>query len=424
MRLEAALARLDSLVNWEKRARGGLGADRMRVSLAPARDLCERLGSPERRYRVVHVAGTKGKGSVSALVAAALRRAGVSEGLYTSPHVECVQERLLVRGVPVADEALAGALEAALDAREAARASGGAAGDATWFDVLTAAAFVVLAEERVALAVVECGLGGRLDSTNAADGVVCAITNIYLEHTAILGDTREAIAAEKAGIVKPGSTVVAGALRAGDPAARVIERVARERGARFVRFDVDEAESLEGRNRRLAARVLLELERVAPDLGPLPPIGEHDAFPWRLPGRAERRWTGPVRVVLDGAHVPESVALLLRDLARDPELARAPTVVIGMGLEKNARGMLKALQARVDRVLCTSAGAGPYRSADELAALARELGLVAQAVPDPAAALDLAVRGIGTGGWVLVTGSLHLVGAVRCRTNDHRQPSP
>ena len=174
----------------------------------------------------------------------------------------------------------------------------------------------------------------------------------------------------------------------------------------------------------MAACVLLELERAAPDLGPLPPIGEHDAFPWRLPGRAERRWVGPVRVVLDGAHVPESVALLLRDLSRDPELARAPTVVIGMGLEKNARGMLKALQGHVDRVLCTSVGAGPCRSADELAALARELGFVAQAVPDPAAALDLAVRGIGTGGWVLVTGSLHLVGAVRCHTNDHRQPSP
>jgi dihydrofolate synthase/folylpolyglutamate synthase len=419
VRLEAALARLDALVNWEKKARS-TAAGKMRVSLAPARALCERLGDPQRRYRVVHVAGTKGKGSVSTLVAAALRRAGIHEGLYTSPHVDCVQERLQLSGRPVEDELLARHLEAALDAHAAERASAGPGGDATWFDVLTTAAFLVLAEERVELAVVECGLGGRLDSTNVADGLVCAITNVYLEHTAILGDTRTAIAAEKAGIIKPGSTVVAGALGADDAATRVVEAIARERGARFVRVEYGEAETLDERNRRLAAEILLELERAAPDLaarGIRPaPLGAHDHDLARLPGRAERRTVAGVRVVLDGAHVPESLALLLRDLARDPELARPPVVVLGMGLEKNALGMLKALQGGVDRVLCTSVGEGPYRGADELTAIARELGLAAVAVSDPMAALDRAVRSVGAGGWVLVTGSLHLVGAVRCRT--------
>jgi dihydrofolate synthase/folylpolyglutamate synthase len=122
---------------------------------------------------------------------------------------------------------------------------------------------------------------------------------------------------------------------------------------------------------------------------------------------------GPTRVVLDGAHVPESLELVLRDLAREPELAAPPVVVFGCGQEKNARGLLKALLGRVDRVLCSSVGHGPQRDAAELTALARELGLAALAVPDPAAALDQAVRAAGTGGWVLVTGSLHLVGALR-----------
>jgi dihydrofolate synthase/folylpolyglutamate synthase len=120
--------------------------------------------------------------------------------------------------------------------------------------------------------------------------------------------------------------------------------------------------------------------------------------------------------VLDGAHVPESLELLLRDLASEPELAVPPVVVFGCGQEKNARGLLKALRGRADRVLCSSAGQGPCRAAAELAQLSRELGLDARAVPDPAAALDEAARVAGTGGWVLVTGSLHLVGAVRGHT--------
>jgi dihydrofolate synthase/folylpolyglutamate synthase len=416
-RLEAAVSRLDALVNWEKRARAGGG---MRVSLDPARDLCARLGSPERAFRAVHVAGSKGKGSTAALVAAALREAGVRTALYTSPHVERIQERLVIDGAEVEDEVLASALERALVAREGALGAGSPARDATWFDVLTSAAFVAIAEARVELAVVECGLGGRLDSTNVVSGPVAAITSIYLEHTAILGPTRAAIAVEKAGIVKPGSSVVVAALSPADEAAQVVEQAARERGARCVRIEHGPADPIELRNLRVARAVLGELASREPALAARTggfPLDESMSRRARLAGRAERRWLGSTRVVLDGAHVPESLELLLRDLAAERELALPPVVVFGCGQEKNARGLLKALRSRTDRVLCSSVGSGPSRAAAELAALARELNLDAHAVLEPAAALDEAARVAGTG-WVLVTGSLHLVGAVRARTRS------
>lgn len=413
VRLEAALSRLSELVDWEKRSRLG-GA--MRVSLDPERDLCARLGSPERGLLAVHVAGSKGKGTSAALVAAALRAAGVRVGLYTSPHVEHLRERLLLDGEPVADERLAAALERALAAREAALREGTAARGATWFDVVTAAAFVLLAEERVEVAVIECGLGGRLDSTNVVHGRVAAITAIYLEHTAVLGDTRVAIAREKAGIVKPGSVVVLGSLGARDEAADAIEAVARAAGARSVRVVQPEERPVEARNRALAAAVLAELARAEPALAVrlgAAPLERLAAGSGGLPGRAERRRAGGRTVVLDGAHVPESLALVLRDLAGDPALAVPPVVVFGCGLEKNAEGLLKALVGGVDRVLCTSVGEGPCRGADELVAIARGLGLVADAVPEARAALEEALTATGADGWVLVTGSLHLVGALR-----------
>jgi dihydrofolate synthase/folylpolyglutamate synthase len=408
--LEAALLRLGELVDWEKRARGA-----MRVDLRPELDLCARLGNPERGLLAVHVAGSKGKGTTAALVAESLRAAGVRTGLYTSPHVEHLTERLVLDGQRVSEGELARALGRALDARAAALRAWTPAAEATWFDVVTAAALLLLAEARVEVAVLECGLGGRLDSTNVVTGRVCAVTCIYLEHTAVLGDTRRGIAREKAGIVKPGSVVVVGALGSVDEAADEVEAVARSVGARSVRVTQPEEAGPGERNRRLAAAVLAELVRAEPGLAarlgrnPRVELGPEAA----LPGRAERRRVGATRVVLDGAHVPESLALVLRDLARDPELAVPPVVVLGLGLEKNARGMLKALGGGVDRVLCTSVGEGPYRGADELASLARELGFAARAVPEARAALDEAVLAAGTGGWVLVTGSLHLVGALR-----------
>ena len=194
-RLEAALARLDALVDWERRDRDAS----MRRGIEPAADLLERLGSPQRGFRAVLVAGTKGKGTTSALVAAALVRAGIPTGLYTSPHVDRIHERIRVGGAEVEDEVLASALERVLDARTRAVEDGGPGVDSTWFDVVTASAFLVFAERGVAWAVVECGLGGRLDSTNVVAADVCVVTNVDLEHTAVLGRRARRSRAKRAG---------------------------------------------------------------------------------------------------------------------------------------------------------------------------------------------------------------------------------
>ncbi|HXE23308.1 MAG TPA: bifunctional folylpolyglutamate synthase/dihydrofolate synthase, partial [Roseiarcus sp.] len=185
--LARATRRLDALTDWERRPRG-----KMRVGLEPMIDLAQRLGDPQKSFRSIHVAGTKGKGSVSALIEAALVRAGLSVGRYASPHVERLTERVSLDSREIGEAALARALERALDAYEAARAASTPAAGATWFDLLTAAAFLIFAETEREWAVVEVGLGGRLDSTNIVNGEIAVVTNIGLEHTEILGKTRAA----------------------------------------------------------------------------------------------------------------------------------------------------------------------------------------------------------------------------------------
>jgi len=408
-RLSAALRRLDGLVDWEKRARGG---GRMRVDVEPMRDLMARLEEPQRRFRSVHVAGTKGKGSVAALIAHGRTRAGRRVGLYTSPHVERIQERISIAGSPIEDGVLAGVLERALAARELARDSGSPAAAATWFDVLTAAAFLAFADAGLDEVVVECGLGGRLDSTNVLPPGPCVITNIDLEHTAILGATRAAIAREKAGILAPGAWLVSGAGEPDDEAEAAIEEVARDLAVPVLR-EPARGGTIAERNRRLATRVLEEIAaREGGDSGVAPVLDEDAVAMARLPGRLESCRYGDVEVVLDGAHVAASVDAVLGELL-EGRAQVPPVVVLGLGREKDSERILKVLRGRVDRVVCTSLGDGPYRSAEDLCAIAAEVGLTAEAAVPPGAALDRALEIVKPNGWILVTGSLHLVGAVR-----------
>ncbi|HVY61936.1 MAG TPA: Mur ligase family protein, partial [Planctomycetota bacterium] len=202
------------------------GRGNVRFDLASIERLCERLGHPERRYRVAHVAGTKGKGSTSALLAAILRAGGRRVGLYTSPHLVHLGERIAVDGAPATPEEIGATFERV----EGALAASVAAGDrVTFFDLTTALAFERFAAAGCTDAVIEVGLGGRLDSTNVVRPAVTAITSIGLDHTDKLGDTLEAIALEKAGIVKHGVPVVSGV--EDGPAALAIARTAEHRGA-------------------------------------------------------------------------------------------------------------------------------------------------------------------------------------------------
>jgi len=428
--LERVLSRLDRLIDWERRERASAEGGGMRVDVEPARALLDELGSPHRGLRVVHVAGSKGKGSVCALVERALLRAGVRTGCYTSPHVERITERVRIDGEEVDGLELAAALEAALAARDRSAARGGAGRAATWFDVLTAAALEVFRRAGVTWAVVECGLGGRLDSTNALDGEVCVVTNVELEHTAILGDTRAAIAAEKVGILGRGATLATSLPRppapgpgggaVPDEASLVVERRARELGATVLwpAAAADAGSDLDARNAALAGCVLDELGRRGVRASDARPAGawlldRETRRAARLPGRLELRDHGGVPVLLDGAHVPSSLEAVLDAAARRWGLTGGLVAVLGMGRDKDAVGLLKVLGGRVDRVICTSVGAGPVRSAGEIQRLAEAAGAAAETAVPPRVAFRRALETRRTGGWILVTGSLHLVGSIR-----------
>jgi dihydrofolate synthase/folylpolyglutamate synthase len=416
--LAQTLTRLDELTNWERRPR-----DSLRVGLDPMRDLMTRLGDPHQAFRSIHVAGTKGKGSVCALIEAALLRAGLRTGRYASPHVVDVGERFSLGGRPVAEQDLSIALAEALDAYEAARADGGAARAATWFDLLTAAAFLLFQRFAVEWAVVEVGIGGRLDSTNVVHGEVAVVTNIGLEHTEILGKTREAIAADKIGILKPGARLVT-TLGPDDAAGRVLHATAHRLGCPVhVALSSPEA-TIEDVNIALAGLALDQLGEIGVRTGGGAPIGARlldratiDAA--RLPGRMERREIAhagaKVPVVFDGAHVPFNLAAVLRDCARQPGLGAPCVAVVALAHDKDAVGFVTEL-ARAARVLVFTQSplASRGRAPAELRAIAASLGLASEVEEDCARAFERAVELAATSRtWLLVTGSLYLVGALR-----------
>jgi dihydrofolate synthase / folylpolyglutamate synthase len=418
--LARAMARLDALTNWENRPRS-----MMRVGLEPMVDLARRLCDPQKSFRSIHVGGTKGKGSVSALIGAALARAGLRVGRYASPHVERVTERVSLDGRDIDEASLAHALERALDAYEAAGNAGSAAAHATWFDLLTAAAFIIFAETRREWAVVEVGLGGRLDSTNIVMGEIAVVTNIGLEHTEILGKTRAAIGREKVGILKPGAVLVT-SLDADDEAGWVLQARADELGSPVIRPRSGAPATIETINVALAGAALDQLGALGVRA---PAVGDAVFGAWlidaetrvaaRLPGRRERFdievGSGRLPVVLDGAHVPFNLAAVLGDLANTPDLSGPCVAVVALAADKDAKGFVTELGKRASTIVFTDLpGSNRGRPPAELQALAASLGLKSEAEPDPKRAFRRGVElATAVKAWLLVTGSLYLVGALR-----------
>lgn len=374
--------------------------------------------------------GTKGKGSVSALLEAAFGRAGWQVGRYGSPHVEKVNERISVCAQLIPDADLAVALDEAYGAYLKARSAATPGATSTWFDVFTAAAYLCFSRFGVEWAIIEAGLGGRLDSTNTILPEVAVITNIGLEHTEVLGDTIEKIALEKAGILKQSVPVVT-QVAVGSPAASVILQVAESRDCAVHFLDGSESSVMDGRNLATARKVfeLLGARGVRNRVSSRPlsasDVPEALVNLSRLPGRLEvidlRRAPAlhDVRVILDGVHVAFALKEAMRQIHVGGLAEGQPVVLVALGRDKNAGEILNVLGEEASLIVCTSlSGDRPFWGADELAGLARSQGREAVAIADLHSAVDKCVQSVPLGGWLFVTGSFGLVGPVKTLLGD------
>jgi dihydrofolate synthase/folylpolyglutamate synthase len=412
----------------------------VRLGLGRIRALLREIGDPQLGLRGVLIGGTNGKGSVLALTGSVLRAAGYRVGETPKPHLVSYRERLQVSGRPV-DPATFARLVA--DVLPAAERIAPRHGQPTEFELLTAMIFRWFAEEGIDVAVVEVGLGGRLDATHAWDGGVAAITNVDLDHMERLGPTVTAIAREKAAIIERGDLAVTGATGDG---LKVIRRRAVRMGAPLtvvdpapiLRFDRDGLEvELAGLGRtRVGLRGRHQAANVAVAnavLDALAAAGIATTTPeQRRAGYAGVVWPGRLElidvdgreVLLDGAHNPAGAATLARALDDlRPFLAGGSplTLVTATMADKDVDGIITALaQSRAmrgARIVCTAVVAARALSAEALAARWRALapGARVEAEPHPLAALETALAAPGP---VVVAGSLYLVGAVRARLVD------
>jgi dihydrofolate synthase / folylpolyglutamate synthase len=357
--LSAAEAYLESLSPWPEE----FGLGRMH-------DLLARLGHPERRYPAVHVVGTNGKSTTASMTEALLQAHGLHVGTYLSPHVVSWRERIRIDGA-----------EADLDAfLDAVRSVG--VEDATQFEVLTAAALHGFAEANVDVAVVEAGLGGRLDATNVLEAKVVVLTNIGLDHSEHLGSTREEIAAEKLAVVPPGATVVLG-----EPE---WEQAAKKRGAAEI----------------VLARGNLELAVAAASAFVGKPVERGAADSVALPGRFEVMGSAPLEI-WDGAHNPEGVRFLLELL---PE--REYVLVCSIVGEKDVDTMLGLFSRRSSHLVATVSGNPRALPAEELARRGAAYFSDVEVVADPVLALQRAREVAGPTGAVLAAGSLYLLASL------------
>jgi len=406
-----------------------LELDRMRTALALR-------GDPQRSLRVVHVAGTNGKGSVSAMVAAALRAAGLRVGLYTSPHLHRFVERIRVDGRPLGERALA---RRVTELRAFLESPGAPA--LTFFEVATLLAFEVFRDAQLDVVVLEVGLGGRLDATNVIEApLACAITRIARDHEAYLGDTLAKIALEKAGIAKPSVPLVVGARDA--EARGAIEARAQAVGAAPVLRLDDEIRVHDAPRGRLAVEVgevridalrpalvgAHQHENVAVAVGVLVALRSRgiavsdDAIRAgvarvRWPGRLERVTRGGTHYLFDAAHNPDGCVALGAALAAMPRRGTRVLLFAAMR-DKDHAQMLATLAPHCDDVVYTRPQTPRAAEPEELAA-----SYPGACVREVRAALTLAGALAGKGGTVVVAGSIYLLAAARSAVlHVHTEP--
>jgi dihydrofolate synthase/folylpolyglutamate synthase len=411
----------------------GLG---VRPGLERIRHLLELMGDPHLAYPVVHIAGTNGKTSTARMVSSLVAAHGLVVGTFTSPHLEAVEERFTVSGEVASREDFT---QAIADVAPFAQVLESQTGEGpTYFELTVAAAFAYFAERAVDAAVVEVGLGGRLDATNVVEPAVAVVTSVGLDHTEYLGDTLSQIAREKLGIVKPDSVLVTGVLpdEIGAIAAARAEEVGVERRAAGVDFDVEEASlavggwfatlrgvydtyadvflPLHGRhqvqNLAVATAATEELFGRALDAEAV----REGTADIQSPGRIEVAGHSPL-VVLDGAHNESSMAVLAATLEDEfPDLEW--TVVFGALGDKDVEQMLGLLEPFIGHLILTAADSPRAIPPEVLAAdVARSLPDIerVEVVPQVPHAVAHALSGVDADGAVLITGSLYVVGEAR-----------
>ncbi len=425
-----------SLKHMSELARAEFNLDRMFA-------LLEELGEPQARYPVIHVAGTKGKGSVSAFCSSALKAAGYKVGLFSSPHLWDYVERIQINGEPISHKQL-------VDLVEEVKPAVKKVPKLTTFEITTALAFLAFAKSDVNAAVIEVGLGGRLDATNVVMPKASVITSLSYDHTAILGNTLVAIAGEKAGIIKPRIPVVSAPQV--PEALEVLERVAKQRGCPFILVGKDVkferlASSLDGQrlvvsNQRLAISdqqlamgeqsavnnqsvelsiPLLgahQIENAAIAYAALQASGLEISNEAIQKGFSEVRW--PARfeilrrqppVVIDSAHNRDSARRLRETL--DDYFPKIPVILIFCALEdKDILGMLEELKPRLERVVATHADHPRAPSAEWIAEQVRKVGIPVEAVTPVAEALDRVLELAGEQKMILSAGSVAFAGEV------------
>ena len=400
------------------------------------RTLLRRMGNPQDHFKSVHIAGTKGKGSTCAMIASMLQACGYKVGLYTSPHLTDVRERIQINGDMISQAEFARLVRLAEPIIERMRPR------PTYFDVLTAIAFKYFTDEEVDIAVIETGLGGRLDSTNVIKPEVTGITSISKDHMAQLGSTLAKIAEEKGGIFKAGIPAIS--VQQDPEADIVLKRCAERNGTvlevtgQSIEFSYRfESSRMQGpHNRVCLTTALSKFEHLA-----VPLLGEHQAINCGLalsvidrlkargfnisdakameglartsvPGRMEMLSQTP-RVVADGAHNAASLDAMLRAIGQHIPYD-SMVIIFGCCADKDVPGMLDRIAAGADKVIFTRVN--NIRSADpnELAArYVEQYGKMAQVAPTLEDALGIANRAVTKEDLVCITGSFYLVGAAK-----------
>lgn len=416
----------------------GLG---IRPGLERMTALLSALGDPHLSYPAVHVAGTNGKGSTSAILSSILAEAGFRTGLYTSPHLVRLNERIRISGRPVSDNAV---VEAAKAVKRASRRVERSAGQPTFFEFTTAMAFLLFRERKVGVAVIETGMGGRLDATNVITPLVSIITNIGIDHTEHLGATLKEIASEKAGIIKRGVPVITG--EEGKAPIRVIRTASRRMRAPLYRLGADFSfrpkgagvsppfdfigidSRLPGLTTNLIGRHQLKNASLAVTAAEV--LGR---IGFVIPEKALRRglrrvvWPGRLEVVrrkplviIDSAHNPDGAAVLKEALLN--LRYKRLILVIGMMADKDISGVFSRLVPLSSLVILTSARTTRAASPALLMQKLSGYGVKKAASQGVAGAVDLALKEAGPDDCVCVAGSVYVAGEARERLLKKRRP--